>query len=306
MTIAGAAVFAGADWGTSNMRLWLFGANGSVVSERRSDEGMSALSGSSAFAAVLERHLDALGAPRDLPVVACGMVGARQGWIDAGYGELPARLDALAETAVRAPEARRDVRILSGLAQLDPPDVMHGEETKLAGASGAIGAGRRLVLMPGTHSKWARIEDGAITGFRTAMTGELFAVLGEASILRHSSDGAPADPQGAAFRSWVETGLSEAANLPSLLFRIRAAGLGGRLSASAAASALSGLLIGAEIAGAPGDMDVLLISGGALLPLYRAALQIADRSFEEIDADDAVRRGLFTAGRNLFLRGAVA
>ena len=61
-----------------------------------------------------------------------------------------------------------------------------------------------------------------------------------------------------------------------------------------------------EFAGAPGDMDVLLISGGALLPLYRAALQIADRSFEEIDADDAVRRGLFTAGRNLFLRGAVA
>ena len=306
MTVAGAAVFAGADWGTSNMRLWLFGANGSVVSERRSDEGMSALSGSSAFAAVLERHLDALGAPRDLPVVACGMVGARQGWIDAGYGELPARLDALAETAVRAPGTRRDVRVLSGLAQRDPPDVMRGEETKLAGASSMIGAGRRLALMPGTHSKWARVEDGAITGFRTAMTGELFAVLSEASILRHSSDGAPADPQGAAFRSWVETGLSEAANLPSLLFRIRASGLGGDLSTSDGASALSGLLIGAEIAGAPTEMDVLLISGGSLLPLYRAALQVAGHNFEEIDADDAVQRGLFAAGRNLFLRGDAA
>lgn len=306
MTAPGAAAFAGADWGTSNMRIWLFGADGSVLGERRSDEGMSALSAGGAFAAALERHLEALGAPADLPVVACGMVGARQGWIDAGYGELPARLGALAARAARAPDTRRDVRILSGLAQRHPPDVMRGEETKLAGASGAIGAGRRLVLMPGTHSKWARVEDGTITGFRTAMTGELFSVLSEASILRHSSNGAPADPRSAAFRSWVEIGLSEAVDLPSLLFRIRASGLGGGLSASGGASALSGLLIGVEIAGAPRDIDLLLISGGALLPLYRAALRIAGRSFEEIDADDAVRRGLFAAGRDLFLRGDAA
>lgn len=305
MTTARAA-FAAADWGTSNFRIWLFDAEGAPLAERRSEEGMSALSGSTAaFADALERHLGELGAARDLPVVACGMVGARQGWIDAGYGSLPALLDGLAGGAIRAPGTGRDVRILPGLAQADPPDVMRGEETKLAGAVAAIGGGRRLVLMPGTHSKWAHIEDGAITGFRTSMTGELFSVLSEKSILRHSSDGSHADPHGSVFRTWAETGLKEGAKLSSLLFRIRAAGLVGDLQVADGASALSGLLIGAEVGAAEAtDRPVVLISGGSLLPLYRSVLAIAGRDFIEVDADDAVRRGLHEAGRALFLETA--
>ena len=134
------AAYAAVDWGTSSFRLWLVDGAGRALAERRSDEGMMAAA-RSGFAAVLHAHLAALSAPPDLPVIICGMAGARQGWVEAGYVDTPAPLAAIPAGAVIVPEKSRDVRILPGIAQRDrdAPDVMRGEETQLLGALGHRG-----------------------------------------------------------------------------------------------------------------------------------------------------------------------
>src|SRR5690606_13941786 len=116
---------AAVDWGTSSFRLWLLDSAGSVLAERRSGEGMLS-AGTEGFAPILERHLAALDAPAELPVIVCGMAGARQGWVEAPYVALPAGLEDILAGAVPVPGGRRPVRILPGLAQRRPetPDVI--------------------------------------------------------------------------------------------------------------------------------------------------------------------------------------
>lgn len=310
MTAASSAHVAAVDWGTSNMRIWLLDADGGVVAERRSDDGM-AKSGEKGFGAVLEAHLAAMHAPSEIAVVVCGMAGARQGWVDAGYLSLPAPIAGFAKRAVKGPGIGRDVRILPGLSQEFPPDVMRGEETQIAGAA-TLRRGDHLVCMPGTHSKWVEVADGSVTAFRTAMTGELFALLAGSSILRHSIGGAPAqpDPDDKIFGAWLDQALKHPEALTSLLFRIRATGLLGELSPRDAAAALSGLLIGSEIAAAQPAGEpkrpVVLVASGALGSLYDAALRRAGHAVESVDADAAVRAGLFAAARSLFFDGRPA
>ena len=131
------AAYVAVDWGTSSFRLWLVDRAGNVLGERRSHEGMMA-AGKLGFATVLQSHLEAVDAAPGLPVIVCGMAGARQGWVEAGYVDTPARLASIPEHAVPVPGQDRDIRILPGIAQRDPraPDVMRGEETQLLGALG--------------------------------------------------------------------------------------------------------------------------------------------------------------------------
>ena len=134
MTAAVAAI----DWGTSSFRAWLLDRVGAVLAESRGGEGMLAASATpGGFPAVLEKHLDTMGAARNLPVIICGMAGARQGWIEAPYVDVPATFGDVLAGAVRVPGIDRDVRIVPGLAQRleSTPDVMRGEETQLAGAA---------------------------------------------------------------------------------------------------------------------------------------------------------------------------
>lgn len=81
--------FAAVDWGTSSFRLWLMNAGGEVLGERRSHEGMAIASQACGFQRILKSHLAELGAAEDLPVIICGMAGARQGWTEAGYVTVP-------------------------------------------------------------------------------------------------------------------------------------------------------------------------------------------------------------------------
>src|SRR6185436_3238199 len=160
---------------------------GDVLEERRSHEGMMA-AGKLGFATVLQSHLEAVGATPGLPVVVCGMAVARQGWVEAGYVDTPARLALIPERAVPVPGQTHDIRILPGIAQRDPkaPDVMRGEETQLLGALGVDAAGEAVVCMPGTHSKWVRANGGTVDRFATFMTGELFDVISRETILSHA------------------------------------------------------------------------------------------------------------------------
>lgn len=294
------------DWGTSSFRLWLIGSDGSVLAERRSGEGMTTAA-TAGFAKVLASHRQAVAAPESLPVIVCGMAGARQGWVEAGYLDVPAALSAIPVAAVRVPGVASDIRILPGLAQRDParPDVIRGEETQLLGALDALSDGSGLVCMPGTHSKWVHIKNGAVTRFSTFMTGELFDAIGKHTILSHSiSDAGPFDGQSEAFVQAVTECIRNPATASNLLFTARSGMLLHGLSASDAKARISGILIGLEIAGAldgaePGA-SVTLVASGALGALYESALEAAGAAPIVVDADAAVRSGLAVAARALW------
>jgi 2-dehydro-3-deoxygalactonokinase len=301
------ARIAAVDWGTSRLRIWLLDEAGAVLAERRSDEGMLTAR-PDGFARILEAHLAAMGAPDDLPAIICGMAGSRQGWVEAPYVAVPASMQGIFAGAAPIPGSRRDIHILPGVAQRDSeaPDVMRGEETQLAGIASLVASDSHIVCMPGTHCKWVEIAGGSIAGFSTYMTGELFAVLAGHSILSHAL-GAEAHAVSAAdpvFRQWCQSSLADPGGVSARLFGIRASTLLLDLQPAQAAAALSGLLIGAEIGFAsrrfvkPGT-PVVLVASGALRPLYEAALGWAGIEMRAVEADEAVRAGLFAAARHL-------
>ncbi|RWP65326.1 2-dehydro-3-deoxygalactonokinase [Mesorhizobium sp.] len=295
---------AAVDWGTTRLRVWLVDEAGNVLAERRGDDGLITAQ-AAGFSTILEGHLAAMGAPEAMPVIICGMAGSRQGWLEAPYVSVPAPIGTILAGAARVPGQRRDIRIVPGLAQrqADAPDVMRGEETQLAGA-GLPATSRHLVCMPGTHSKWVLVEDGAVAGFGTWPTGELFSVLAAHSILRHSlgEQPKPVAPGNPFFQRWCEIALAEGGDVTSRLFSIRAAGLLQDLKPDDAAACLSGLLIGGEIASASrryrkGAASIVLVASGALGTLYTEALGLAGLAVRAVDADEAVRAGLIEAAR---------
>ncbi|MBW9063907.1 2-dehydro-3-deoxygalactonokinase [Rhizobium herbae] len=299
-----AASYAAVDWGTSSFRLWIVSESGEVLAERRSGEGMTTAA-KTGFSSILETHLAAVSAPPHLPVVICGMAGARQGWVEAGYLDTPAPLTGIVKAAVTVTDANRDIRILPGLAQRSEaaPDVMRGEETQLLGAR--LGSGSHLVCMPGTHSKWVRITGGIVDGFSTFMTGELFDVISKHSILSHAvADGGSFDVDDPVFLGAVAKAAKSPALATNLVFAVRSGQLLHELSAQAAKARLSGTLIGLEIAGAlstakPGS-GVCLVASGALAGLYQSALSALDLKPVIIDADEAVRHGLAAAANAIW------
>jgi len=290
------------DWGTSHLRVWLLDKNGRVLAEHRSDEGMGATAREQ-FHAVLERHLSEMGVPADIPVVMCGMVGARQGWVEAPYLAVPAALADIATKAVRIPGIARSIRIMPGLSKTDSdaPDVMRGEETQLLGLNRlAPVSGDRFVCMPGTHSKWAHIRDGTVVDFASFMTGEAYAVFSRHSVLRHSMSAEGVDPASPVFREAVRASLDSPADILARLFSIRPAGLLLDLGAADASARLSGYMIGQEIAGArarfelPDHLD--LVGGESLGTLYAEALKVAGINCDRYDSDALAIAGLTGAG----------
>ncbi|MFC6487586.1 2-dehydro-3-deoxygalactonokinase, partial [Nitratireductor sp. GCM10026969] len=248
--------------------------------------------------------------PADLPVVVAGMAGARGAWREAAYLDTPAPLDALHSHAVRIEGLGRDVRILPGVCQRTAgrEDVMRGEETQLAGAR-AAGHGTGLFCLPGTHSKWAWLEAGRLTAFTTFMTGELFAILSEHSILAETV-GTDGESASSAFTDAVGEMLEEGAGLTGRLFTIRAAALLGRGAPAEAKTRLSGLLIGAEVAAmrarCEGAGEVFLVAGGAQARAYEAALTAAGFGCRNLDGGALVRQGLFFAARALWPERTIA
>jgi 2-dehydro-3-deoxygalactonokinase len=298
------AEYVAVDWGTSSFRLWLIDRAGGVLQERRSQEGMMAAA-KLGFAAVLQSHLDAVGAASDLPVVICGMAGARQGWVEAGYIDTPAHLALILERAVPVPAQSRDIWILPGIAQRDPraPDVMRGEETQLLGALGVDAAGEAVVCIPGTHSKWARVSGGTVERFATFMTGELFSVVSRETILSHAVVGANEEDT-EAFKSAVIAAFETPALAANLLFRVRSSQLLYGSSPSSAREKISGTLIGLELAaGLAADQPkngIMLVASGRLQVLYRLAFETLSVAVQSIDAEGAVRRGLSMAAEAIW------
>jgi len=301
----GKAGYVAVDWGTSSFRLWLVDPAGDVLGERRSPEGMMAAA-KLGFATVLQSHLAAVGATDDLPVIICGMAGARQGWVEAGYIDTPAHLATVLERAVAVPGTARDIRILPGIAQRNPdaPDVMRGEETQLLGALGLNAAGDAVVCIPGTHSKWAVVKAGTVERFATFMTGELFSVVSRETILSHAVAGAEEADDIGAFKSAVVAAFHSPALAANLLFQVRSSQLLFGGSATAARERISGTLIGLEMAaGLTGDRPkggITLVASGRLGQLYQLAFETLSVAVRSIDAEEAVRRGLSMAAQAIW------
>lgn len=296
------------DWGTSSFRLWGLGATGEILAERRSGEGLLS-AGETGFESVLEAHLAAIGAADDTPVMMCGMVGSRTGWVEAPYLDAPVRLNRLADCATEVPSARRRIRILPGVAQRSDaaPDVMRGEETQLLRLT--LDERRSgLVCMPGTHSKWVSLVDGELQSFATFMTGELFQLVRTQSVVAGAVEGAgTVDPANPAFAAGVRAGFETPAVVTNALFALRAAWLVARAGPDDMQARLSGLLIGVEFAGAAaryGDLSaVALVASGPAAGLYGAALAAAGvRGVELFDAEACVRDGLHAAAAAAFPR----
>ena len=300
MTAGASAEIVLADWGTSSLRIWALDRQVHILHERRSNRGMGTLSRNE-YAPELQRHLSAMDVPPDIPVLICGMAGAAQGWQEAPYLDLPADFDALADGACKIANQTRDIRILPGIAQRDnaDPDVMRGEETILHGLV-CDGLEDGTVCLPGTHSKWALIKGGRLVGFRTMMTGEMFALLGGQSILRHTvmSDRWSDDDFIAA--------VCEAHDAPARalggLFGLRAGPLLFGDAAACGASRLSGLMIGAEIASCleRDSGGLYLAATGEMAARYAQALHGLGLDFDMIDAERAVLAGLFDFASRLW------
>ncbi|ATE72155.1 2-dehydro-3-deoxygalactonokinase [Lysobacter capsici] len=283
------------DWGTSSLRAFRLDPQGQVIDARRSDQGVLASAGR--FEAVLE---DVVQGWDERVVAMAGMIGSRQGWHEVAYVACPAGLDEIAQGMRRIESSvlrDRELWIAPGLSVVHADgvhDVMRGEETQICGLLDRLGPGSHLACLAGTHCKHLRIDDGRIRDFSTAMTGELFQVLSQHSILGRLMQPGPHDAPGFA------RGLDHAAldgDLIEHLFAVRTHGLFDVLPASALRSFLSGLLIGHELRGLPASaQSVHLIAPPALLEPYTTALTRRGHRVQVHD-EQVSARGLYALAR---------
>jgi 2-dehydro-3-deoxygalactonokinase len=294
------AALIGLDWGTSRLRAFLFDTRGVVLATN--DRPWGVLSAPGGFA---HAYHEIVGpwreAQPDLPALASGMIGSTEGWARAPYCACPAGPVELAAGVVTASTADGSVSVVPGVEQRGAaPDVMRGEETQIAGALALrsnLGACCTLVL-PGTHSKWVDVRDGRIVTFTTYLTGELFAVLREHSILGRPARNAVHAGRGAAWDAFERgvhaAGESTARGIAPLLFRTRSLVLQGALQAEDSLDYLSGLLIGDEVRSASiaATTQLALIGEPALCERYCRALAMNGLDAPVIEA--ATPAGLWT------------
>ena len=275
----------GLDWGTTSLRAYRLAPDGAVLARLDVQGGIMTVP-PGGFPAALEAAIGPWLAEGETSVLLCGMVGSRQGWVEAPYLPCPAGAAELAGATIALPFAAARVRLVPGLTCVDAhgvPDVMRGEETKLVALAARVGDA--LVCLPGTHCKWARLAEGRVAGFTTHMTGEVFAALSQHTILARTSEDSP--HQEAAFARGVARA-QQAGGLLHHLFGTRTLHLLGELPAEAADSYLSGLLIGHEVAAAlaeTGATAVDLLGADRLAPLYAAALEAQGVAVRRHDPD---------------------
>ncbi len=286
------------DWGTSNMRAWAMSGSGTVLAEATSDQGMGKLTRDGFEPALLKAVADWIQGPTT--VIACGMVGSRQGWVEAPYATVPC--GTLPEGLVEAPTTHPDltVHVIPGIKQTNPPDVMRGEETQISGFLARNPGWDGVICLPGTHTKWVHISADEVVSFQTFMTGELFDTIGTHTVLRHSVAADGWDD--AAFAEGLDLAMSRPERLASRLFSIRANGLLNGMGGHTARAQLSGLLIGAELASAKPywlGQQIAVIGDSGLSRLYITALATQSAPATQVNAAATTLAGLTAAYKRL-------
>ncbi|MGH1357475.1 MAG: 2-dehydro-3-deoxygalactonokinase [Burkholderiaceae bacterium] len=289
----------GVDWGTSSLRLVAMNSRGEVIATSDSAQGISRVTAGQ-FDAALEAALQPWTLPGDIPLILSGMIGSRNGWVEAPYIPAPAALSQLADGLARhQTRSGRNLYFVPGV-KLDgssaQADVMRGEETELLGwfETNPDAGTRQDFVMPGTHCKWVEVVDRSITRFRTCMTGEVFAILCDNSILGRLMTPADAPAQnfqaGAAFMQGATIGLREPEALLANLFSARVMPLLELMPATDVREYLTGLLIGSEVAGLAGHVvgPVVVIGRGELSERYVRILELAGIAARAAAAGSAV------------------
>lgn len=282
------------DWGTTHLRAWGMSASGTVLQNAQTDRGMGTLT-REGFEGALHDLVGDWGCTG--PMIACGMVGSRHGWVEAPYATTPC--PALSDGLTRAPSDKMDVRVISGIKQLEPADVMRGEETQIAGFLSLNPKWDGVICLPGTHTKWVHVSANEVISFQTFMTGEIFALLSGQSVLRHSIGDGWDD---AAFTSAVDEAMSKPEAMAARLFNLRANELVNGQCRDGARARLSGLLIGAELAAARPywlGQSVAVVGAGPLVKIYTAALTAQGVPVTQADGDRATLAGLTAAYRRM-------
>ncbi len=295
------AAWIAVDWGTTHLRAWAMDTAGAVSAAASSDDGMGRLS-RDGFEPALLALIDGWLAPdRVTPVVVCGMAGSRQGWVEALYRGVPCTpLDSGGFASSPCRDPRLQVRIIPGLKQATPADVMRGEETQIAGFLAGDPEFDGVLCLPGTHSKWVRISAGEVVSFQTFMTGEMFALLADHSVLRHSVTTEGWDD--AAFAAALDDALSRPDRIAARLFTLRAETLLQGLAPEAARARLSGALIGIELAAARPywlGQAVAIIGAKGIGAAYATALGRQGAAPRLLEGDPLTLAGLSAAQASL-------
>jgi 2-dehydro-3-deoxygalactonokinase len=283
------------DWGTTNRRAYRIDGSGGRVGDFEDSKGVLAIE-SGLFDDAIAEIRARLG---DLPMLLAGMVGSNKGWVEAPYIRCPAGLDQLASNLTWAGEREAIVPGVSYIGQ-GRADVMRGEEVQLLGAvAGGLISPDALVCHPGTHNKWALLRRGAIQNFGTVMTGELFSLLKQHSILADLL--AEAVEPNDAFRRGVRYAM-ERDLLPAALFGVRAAVLLGQAPKEDASSYVSGLLIGTDVKIGltwPVGARIVIVGRPDLTCLYAAAVEEAGRDAIELDGEQCFLAGILEIAKRL-------
>jgi 2-dehydro-3-deoxygalactonokinase len=264
------------DWGTSSLRGARLGASGQVLESREFPRGILTVPPGQFEAVFHELFGDWMQEPGALCLIS-GMAGSRQGWQEAPYCPCPAGFAELGQHLLWLQPGH--IALVPGLSclgadTLSTPDVMRGEEVQIFGALQLAGRDSATLVLPGTHSKWVQVQSGRVTQFQTFMTGEVFALMSQHSILGKTLDLNGTFDE-AAFLQGVDQS-QHAGSVLHRLFAVRTLSLFERLNAAQLPSYLSGLLIGEELrqqAASTHTEPVILIGSEALTLRYTLALQ---------------------------------
>lgn len=285
------------DWGSSAFRAFLLDQDGQILARMSTDDGVFSVKNADFHEVLAANCGDWLREERDLPIIMSGAVGSRDGWLETPYCACPASGKKLASSCVRVEnEAGLNLKIVTGVTGgnfFGGNDVMRGEEVQIFGAIKAKALNNALVCLPGTHSKWCVVKDGAIVSLTTFMTGEMFALMRRQSSVGALIEDTPFDQP-----SFL-AGLAAAKGAGGLLhnlFSIRADILLGNLPRASAESYLSGMVIGHEldvVHNVLGDsLRILLVGSAGLNQRYAAALAEKGDNVATVPADEAFIRGI--------------
>lgn len=265
-----------------------------VLDQTQSDRGMARVV-KGEFQNVLLNLIEGWLGDAPLDVLACGMVGARQGWVEAPYSAVPSAPVPVAPIRVPDTDPRIRAFVVPGLKQNSPPDVMRGEETQIAGFLADRQNWEGVICLPGTHTKWSQISAGEVVSFRTFMTGEMFELLRRQSVLKHSvGDGWNDD----AFAEGVADALTKPEQMAARLFGLRAADLLHEQDSGVARARLSGYLIGAELAATRPywlGQQLAIVGAEGISEVYAAALRQQGAFVETVNGTQSTLAGLLQA-----------
>lgn len=312
MSISGQGVaWIAVDWGTSSLRIWVIGVDGSILQTISADQGMSKLAPNQYEGILLELCGAWLQTDSATTVIVCGMAGSREGWQQAPYMEAPLAV-ATNEQPIFVPtvDPRLSVYITPGLMQMDPAEVMRGEETQVKGLLSHYPNFDGIVLLPGTHSKWVVVAHKRIETFSTYMTGELFAILSEHSVLRQALDSNEWSQND--FDSGLMQAFERPVDLTTRLFHLRAESLLRKTRPERLKARLSGELIGMELASicAKRDIDqatkdIAIIGAPAIAELYQQGLGLIGLSSIVLSNETMTLAGLDSVRQTISEAAAV-